>query len=133
MMTAVSCGGGSGSGKTPSEVAKRFIEATLSMDYETAEKYITKEALESDEYRELRKEMETAKSNFSKEEIEATQAILKLIKVEVVGEEIAADGKSATVTVKVSGYGGEADENPVSLAKEDGKWKLPLESVLPNR
>jgi hypothetical protein len=130
MMATVSCGGGGG--KTPSEVAKIFVEATLSMDYEAAEKYVTKEVLESDEYKEFKKGIKTAKSNFSKEELKATQAILKLVKVEVVGEEIAADGKSATVTVKVSGYG-EAEENPVSLVKENGRWKLPLESVMPAR
>jgi hypothetical protein len=104
------------------------MEATLSMDCETIEKCLTKESLESNAYRELKKGMETAKNNFSKEEIAATQAILKLMKVEVVSEEIAADGKSATVTVKVSGYGA-TSENPVSLVKEDGKWKLLPESV----
>jgi hypothetical protein len=126
MRAAVSCGGGSG--KTLSEVARMFMEATLSMDYETIEKCLTKEALESNACRELKTGMETAKNNFSKEEIAATQAILKLMKIEVVGEEIAADGKSATVTVKVSGYG-ETSENAVSLVKEDGRWKLLPESV----
>jgi ABC-type glycerol-3-phosphate transport system substrate-binding protein len=117
MMTA--CGGG---GATPSEVAKKAMEATFNFDSNALKDLVAKDLIPAVEEAIAQQESEEGKA-----QIEMAKGFLKEAKFEVVGEEIAEDGNTATVTVKVSAMGQE-DEQTLNLVKEEGKWKL---SALP--
>ncbi|MDR1983981.1 MAG: DUF4878 domain-containing protein [Prevotellaceae bacterium] len=117
IMTA--CGGG---GATPSEVAKKALEATFKFDMETVKGLVVADLVPKVE--ESIKQSETEEG---KAQIEMVKGLLQDVKIEVVEEKIAEDGNTATVTVKVSAMGQE-DEQTLNLVKEDGKWKL---SALP--
>jgi ABC-type glycerol-3-phosphate transport system substrate-binding protein len=116
MITA--CGGGSGS--TPSEVAKKFIEATSSFDFAKAKQYVTKEHQAA--YDELNAKMDSP-------EVKATMEMMKSfaanVKIDVVNEKI--EGDNAEVTIKLGGMeamGVPAQEQTIHLVKEDGAWKI---------
>lgn len=114
MLTA--CGGGS----TPSDIAKKAMEASLNFDFETLKKYVSKENVA-----EIDAQLAETQSDEAKAQLESMKAIVKDVKVEVLKEEIAEDGNSATVTVKTnSPLSGGEKEQTVSLIKEDGDWKI---------
>ncbi|MDR2653538.1 MAG: DUF4878 domain-containing protein [Prevotellaceae bacterium] len=118
MMTA--CGGGA----TPSEVAKKVMDATLKFDFKEVKKYVAKDLVPLVEQSIVQTETEEGKQM-----LEAYKALVKDVKVEVVSEEIAEDGNTAKVTVKTTTPTGEVDEDTLSLVKEEGGWKV---AKLPN-
>ena len=119
MMTA--CGGGGG-GATPSDVVKKFMEATTTdFDFAKAKQYVAKEHLAS--YDEVMALLETPemKAYMDAAKAAAQAAGGQLVKIDVVNEEI--DGDNAKVTVKMSSMGQEMEE-VIPLIKEDGSWKI---------
>jgi ABC-type glycerol-3-phosphate transport system substrate-binding protein len=114
MLTA--CGGGSSA--SPSEVAKKFVEATVNLDFEEVKKYIAKEHFES-----IDKATKQLESPEAKAYLETYKALAKDVKVEVVSEEISEDGNSATVTLSYA-IMGQTQEQKLPLIKEDGAWKI---------
>ena len=110
----VSCGGAS----SPSDVAKKFVEATKEFDFKEAKKYVAKEYADA---------MDQIIEQFSSPEAQGYLKIFKETakgtKVEVLGEKISEDGNSAVVTVKFEMMG-QSQEEELPLILEDGAWKI---------
>ncbi|MDR0420964.1 MAG: DUF4878 domain-containing protein [Prevotellaceae bacterium] len=119
IMTA--CGGNA---SKPSDVAKKVMEATLQFDFKEVKKYVVKDLIPTVEESIAQTETEEGKQMLA-----MYKSIMENVTFEVVGEEIAEDGNSAVVTVKVKGPAGEEDEQAINLVKEDGAWKI---DKLPN-
>ncbi|MDR1346990.1 MAG: DUF4878 domain-containing protein [Prevotellaceae bacterium] len=112
IMTA--CGGGA----TPSDVVKKFSEASLNFDFKELSKYVAKEHVDS--YNKLAEQFEAPEA---KAYLETMKTMAKDSKFEILGETISEDGNTATVKVKTSAMGQEKEDD-VNLIKEDGQWKI---------
>ncbi|MDR1553829.1 MAG: DUF4878 domain-containing protein [Prevotellaceae bacterium] len=119
IMTA--CGGG---GATPSEVAKKVMDATLKFDFNEVKKYVAKDIVPLVEQSIAQTETEEGKQM-----LEMYKNLVKDVKVEVVSEEIAEDGNTAKVTLKTTSPTGEVSEDTINLVKEEDGWKV---KELPN-
>ena len=47
-------------------------------------------------------------------------------KVEMLSEEMAEDGQTATVTMKITYGNGETEESDVAMVLKDGAWKMDM-------
>ena len=103
----------------PSDVVKKFVEATVAFDFAAAKQYVIKE--HQAKLDEVIAQFEAPEAKAQIDEMKAVLESVGGIKVDIVNEEI--DGDSAKVTVQVSG-GGQSQEQVISLIKEDGKWKV---------
>lgn len=111
----VGCGGSSGEPSTsPSQVADKYLQATLNLDVNTAY-----ELLSSEDKNTITKEQMEEIASTTPEDFDYTYEL---------GEETI-DGDTATVTVKIfvddptSGQS-EEFEDILTLVKEDGAWKI---------
>ncbi|MDR2125768.1 MAG: DUF4878 domain-containing protein [Prevotellaceae bacterium] len=114
-LVITACGGGA---STPSDVVKKFNEATLKLDLKEAKKYVAKA-----HYEDIDKLIAKIETPEVQPMLEVFKASVKDAKFEIIGEEIAEDGNTATVKVKVSVMGQENEED-TPLIKEDGQWKI---------
>jgi hypothetical protein len=105
-------------GEKPSDVAKKFTEATLKFDFNEAKKYVAKAY-----YEDIDKLIEQIEAPESQDVLEIIKANAKDAKIEIIEEQIAEDGNTATVKIKVSVMG-EEDADNIPLIKEDGQWKV---------
>ena len=111
---SLGCGGGGSSGKTPTEVADAYMEATVSLNVDAAWELMSKADQES----------------ISKEEMAAsvTEEMQSLQLSYTLGEETI-EGDTATVEVTLTvtdKTSGESEEvtDQLDLIKEDGEWKV---------
>jgi predicted SnoaL-like aldol condensation-catalyzing enzyme len=115
-----SCGGGN----TPSSIEKSIYSQMVSGNYEKAVEILA-DNLDSEKTpsAEERAEFITGFTEKAKESAEAKGGLKSF---EIVSEEIAEDGLSATVTSKIV-YGDGSEDSPTSkYIKKDGKWKLSM-------
>ena len=102
---------------TPEAVTKSFFLAMMRFNFDEAIKYASKETIIK------LNEARTMIESTDKKDIEKMKDAIKLNKIEVISSEISEDGNSATVQIKISVQDKE-NIMPVSLTKEDGKWKV---------
>ena len=123
-LVVTACGGGSSSGSnaSPSEVAKKFIKATMNFDFAESKQYVASDMLAT--YNEVYEQvMIQFESPEMKEYLELAKGLTKNVQIEIINEEI--DGDNATVTLKMSGVMGmEENEEDLHLVKENGSWKI---------
>jgi hypothetical protein len=120
-MFAVSCGGGSGSGKsdTPSGIVEQWY------DYIIAGKYEKLIPLFSDF--EGMSEAEIAKEKAAFVQLcEMSYKEKQPVKAEIISEELAQDGLSATVKTKLHFKDGSSKDEFFKPVKVDGAWKIRL-------
>jgi hypothetical protein len=111
---------GSGSSSSPSSTIKEFSTKVEKGDFEGAMGCIAMEGktMDTDTKNKL-----TLLLGMAKGEIEKKKGIKSM---EVISETIAADGKTATVKMKITYGDGTVNEESNDLLKEDGKWKLSM-------
>lgn len=116
-----SCGGGT---STPGAAAKKYFEAMAAGNYDKFMDgmYIDPEST-PDELQEIaqQKKMFVAMIEEKGEDQNAEKGGIK--KIDVVSEEIAEDGKSATVTMLVTYGNGETNEDDVQMLYDGSSWK----------
>jgi len=95
---------------TPKSVAEKFMNALNKQDFETAKKYGTEDTGKLLDMMSGLAKMGASADTVSKER-----------KVEMLTEKI--EGDKATVTYKMEDKAG---EEPLSLVKQDGKWKVAM-------
>ncbi|MBO7439749.1 MAG: hypothetical protein J6T96_09900 [Bacteroidales bacterium] len=106
----VSCGGGSGD--TPSQVFEKSFNASMTGDINTL-KAITEGITDE--------ELQSIKEEASSPEADKIRASMKL---KVLSEQIAADGKTATVKYQLLMDGQVIEEKEAPLVKTDSGWKV---------
>ena len=111
----ISCGDAS----SPSNIAKKYIEATKNYDFKAAKEYIAKE---------YEAEMDRIDEQMNTPEVQATVAAIRAavktpITRKVIDEKISKDGNSAIVTIRIEGQG-ESYEEYLLMILEDGVWKV---------
>ena len=105
-------------GLTPSEVVKKFTEATINFDFAKAKEYVSTNVQSS--YDEIIAHFELPEL---KEQLEMIKNMAKDVKVDIIEEKIEDD--VAHVTIKIHFGGDEEDrEDVVNLIKEENEWKI---------
>ncbi len=121
MGVMASCGGGASS---PGAAAKMYFEAMAAGNYD---KFMDGLYIDPESTPEERTEIEQQKTMLvamikeKGEDQNAEKGGIK--KIDVVSEEVAEDGKSATVTMLVTYGNGETDENEVHMLHDGSSWK----------
>ena len=105
------CGGG-----TPESVAKSYVDAALSFDFEKAAKYSSKEHAAD-----IMRGMEDYSKEDLKKEVEEARKEFKGITYKVTGVEL--DEDEATVEFEFA-KDDKTKDGRLELIKEDGKWKV---------
>ena len=114
----VSCGGG---GKSPADVVKKMNNDMVKGDYDAVIDVLATEGEEIDE--EGRTKLKSMLA-MGKGELDKKEGIKEM---EVVSEEVAEDGNTAKVTLKIVYGNGEEEEEDYTLLKEDGAWKVRMQ------
>jgi len=100
----VSCGGN----ETPTQVVEKFYKAMTTGDINTI-KAVT-EGLSEEAYAEFQEE--------------AKRPETQKISIKIISEQIAPDGKTATVKAKLLLDGQEIEDEEIKLVKRDSGWKM---------
>lgn len=114
-LALVACGGNGGS--TPSDVVKKAMDCAVNKDYKGMVQYI-----------------EGVDATATEKDIEEAAAFIEfaysfndgLASYEILGEEIAEDGQSATVKLNMTFGNGKTNETDGTVVKTDDGWKLSM-------
>ncbi len=118
------CSKGS-AGKSPKDIEKSIYTELQKGNYDKAIEMIF-ENMESDEVTPAEKKSEVMKV-FAEKTKQSTDAKGGLKNFEIIGEEISEDGKTATVTTKITYGNGSEDTQSSSYVNRDGVWKLKID------
>lgn len=110
-----------GTKDSPEAVAKEFVTAMTNADTDRFLELMDTSDIEAAELDQMRPKLETI-FQMMKQELDEKGGIKS---IDVVSSEIAEDGNTAQVTLKMTmGNGESEDMPPMPLKKVDGKWKV---------
>ena len=121
ILFTVGCSGGN-AGKSPKDIEKAIYNELQKGNYEKAVEMLF-ENVESDDDTPAEQKAEVMKA-FTEKTKQSADAKGGLKSFEILEEKIAEDGKTATVTTKVTYGNGTEDTQNSTYVNKDGVWKL---------